>query len=395
MSFFTEKKFLAINLDHVIVDIYIGERAVLFTYIATQLGKTNTWLGLMTMLGLMAGGLAQPFFGWVVDKGGFKWIVIGGLAWMILFYAAAAIFPISLAPIFIILAMFGSAAFHPAGSFHAQRTGKSEKNGQETTATALFFLFGNFGFVIGPLVGGFLLTLQGMLGSLWFAAGAVPLLVYSLWVFLSRGAEKGKTDFYRTSQIEPIPSENRAGWYAIPVVFLVILMQAWAQQNIYVFIPKHLSDLGYSATIYGIVAAVIMAGSALGNLLGGIFADRKDRRAIVVFSLLLSCIPVLLLTWIPFSGIWYFLVFASGFGIGISYSVLIVMAQKTITLPPAMTSGIVLGWVFMTGAVGTQISGVIADRTNFAVVYLITAAMVVIGGLLAFFLRGGRSGLPE
>ncbi len=387
MSFLTDRKFLAINLDHVIVDIYIGERAVLFTYIAAQLGKTNAWLGLMTMLGLMAGGLAQPFFGWIVDKGGFKWLVVGGLAWIVAFYAAAAVFPIQWAPFFIIIAMLGSAAFHPAGSFQAQTMGKSDNGARETTATALFFLFGNFGFVIGPLLGGILLTLHGMAGSLWFVAAAIPLIIFSAWVLLVPG-NGGLFARFRSAETQEFNkgSITKHNWSELTLVFIILTLQTWAQQNLYVYIPKNLSDLGISASIYGIMAAVFMAGSAVGNLFGGIWSDKKGRRSVVVVSLILASGPIFLLAWFPYSLTWYLLILTSGFATGISFSVLIVMAQNMIPLRPATASGFVLGWVFLTGAIGTQISGVIADQLNFSTVYLMTAIMVTMGGILAMWI---------
>ncbi len=395
MALLSDRRFLAINLDHVIVDVYIGERAVLFTFIAAQLGKTNAWLGLMTMLGLMAGGLAQPFFGWLVDRGGFKWVMLGGLVWMVVFYAAAVFFPIQIAPTLIVIANLGSSAFHPAGSFKALHAGKGDGGKRETTATALFFLFGNIGFVIGPLLGGILLTLQGMKGSLWIALVALPMIIVSTCLFLApRHDEKEISALPQgmamNNEHEVPRVEKDERWPVILIIFIVMSLQTWAQQNIYVFVPKNLSDLGASASVYGIMAAIFMAGSALGNLLGGMWADRTNRRSVVIISLIASCVPILLLAVLSFSFIWYIIILLAGFTTGISFSVLIVMAQKLIPLRPALASGIVLGWIFLTGAAGTQISGIIADRSSFQIVYLITAGMVILAGLMQILVPTGK-----
>jgi len=80
--------------------------------------------------------------------------------------------------------------------------------------------------------------------------------------------------------------------------------QSWATQNMTTFIPKYLSDLGQSASVYGFIAALFMGGTTLGNLTGGNLADRYGARRISFISLSLAAVPLFLIPNVGFSGVY-------------------------------------------------------------------------------------------
>jgi FSR family fosmidomycin resistance protein-like MFS transporter len=70
--------------------------------------------------------------------------------------------------------------------------------------------------------------------------------------------------------------------------------RSWSQTNIVTFLPKYYSDLGYSPSLFGLIAALFMGGSALGGVGGGWLADHYNKRAVVVWTLLLGVVPLAL-----------------------------------------------------------------------------------------------------
>jgi FSR family fosmidomycin resistance protein-like MFS transporter len=58
-------------------------------------------------------------------------------------------------------------------------------------------------------------------------------------------------------------------------------------------------------------------------------------------------------------------------------------------------SGLVLGFSFASGSIGTLISGFQADRAGFNAVFLTSAVLTVMAGLLALGLRTEPARIPE
>jgi MFS family permease len=87
---------------------------------------------------------------------------------------------------------------------------------------------------------------------------------------------------------------------------LVAAFQSWAQQNMFTFVPKYLSDLGYSPSMYGLVVALFMGGTAFGNLFGGYLADHFGKRKVASLTLAAAGLPLVLIPGIAWVG-WFFL----------------------------------------------------------------------------------------
>ena len=68
MSILFNAIFSSIALGHTFVDLLGSQRSVIFTYIGTQLGISNTALGALSMAYVWTQSLWQPFFGWLSDR---------------------------------------------------------------------------------------------------------------------------------------------------------------------------------------------------------------------------------------------------------------------------------------------------------------------------------------
>jgi FSR family fosmidomycin resistance protein-like MFS transporter len=375
MSIFIDQVFTCIALSHLVIDIIAGQRSVLLTYWCTTLGLTNTDVGLVSTVYILLASLSQPFFGYLADRRGSRWPVACGLFWVGLFYFLALLIPGKMALIFLILASLGSGAFHPAGSMQVAVQGQTHLAGKVTTAASFFFLFGQLGGFFGPLFSGPLLQKYGEAGL--FPVPIACLLISILASYQLRNVNAPRNE--NSSSGKPVIHLDKT----LILLMIAACFQQWAQQNITTFVPKYLSDLGADPTVYGAMTAVFMGGAALGNVLGGILSDRIGRVRVMTFSLCFSSIPLALIGSVGSSSWLYPIIIIAGMFSGAAYSALVVQAQQHVPGGMALVTGLILGLMFSSGSLGTLVSGVIADHQGFGPVFLLSAALCLVGGLLA------------
>ncbi len=383
MTLLTDALFLAVSLTHLGVDVLNGSVNVFLAYLSGPLALSNTALGAISTAYHLAGALSQPVFGWLIDRWRIRSVAPFAMLWMGFFYVLAALYPSRAALIFLVLAALGSGAFHPAGTMQAALVGRSQQDGRETTSTSYFFLMGQFGLFLGPLLAGVALSALQSQGMLLLALPAVPLAVFGFSRLRRAGAWQNEPEPSRVSQ----PADVAPLGAGLLVAALLVAGRSWAQQNMNVFLPKHLSDLGFSPEVYGFLAALFMGGSSLGNVVGGITADRFGGKAVMQASLLLAAFPLFALSEIQGTAWLYLLIPLAGALIGASHSVLVVYAQKSLPGGLATTSGLALGFMFASGALGTLASGFLADAWGIPVVFSLSALLVLMSAALSFRLK--------
>jgi MFS transporter, FSR family, fosmidomycin resistance protein len=383
MALLIDRLFSSIAMGHLIVDILGGQRAVLLTYWSGPFHLNNATIGLFSTTYVVSAALAQPIFGFFSDRIGPRWLVSGGVLWMGFWFMMALLTPNSTALVYLVLASLGSGAFHPAGAAQATKIGRDHLDGRETTATSLFFLFGQAGGFFGPLLGGPLLERFGLPGLFPLVFLTLPASCWAWWHLRYAGP------FNMDAKIEKSPTQAKTKWFSRGVIALILAAAflSWVQQNMVTFMPKYLSDLGQSPSTYGILSALFMGGYAIGNVFGGVQADKYGKEITIVLSLLFGTVPLLLIPIIGYNALYYFLIPVSGFLTGSAFCVIIVLAQKLIRGGSGMVTGLVLGFMFSSGSLGTLVSGFIADKYGFITVFYSTAAICLAGAVAALFLR--------
>jgi FSR family fosmidomycin resistance protein-like MFS transporter len=280
----------------------------------------------------------------------------------------------------LIIAGLGSAAFHPVGAVQATLKGRDRLQGKETTATAVFFMAGQSGHFIGPIITGIILVAMGLPGLLILAVISIPLAFSLAWQLRANHPHP-----------EAAPLRGRlslkAGAGFVIVLALVAAFQSWAQANMVNLMPKYLRDLGQAPTVYGAFAGLFMGGSALGNLIGGYYGDRFPKRYVIAIALACASIPIFTLSKIGWSGWLYLLVPLAGLCTGSVHSNLVILAQRVIPGGMALASGLVLGFIFSSGALGMLLTGPIAEAHGFPTVLRLTTALVVAAAPLALLLK--------
>jgi FSR family fosmidomycin resistance protein-like MFS transporter len=387
MRLLLDKLFFSVGLGHFTVDLLNGQRAVLFTFLMAPLGMGNTALGFFTTIFIISGSLLQPLFGYFTDRYGPRWFAAGGILWIGLFFSLAMIAPGMIALWLLVIASLGSAAFHPAGTMQATLRGRDHYSGKETTAAAYFFVFGQAGLFLGPVLAGVILDRSGTSGLLLLSALAIPVGILVARQLRQVFIKAPHTTARLRRSFTLLRRDNLAKALLPLVAFaLLAVFQSWSQQNMVTFVPKHLSDLGQPASAYGLVAALFMGGSALGNILGGSMADRFGKRRVTAMALALASIPLYLVSVVGLSSWLLLLIPLSGGLTGATHSIIVVLAQRMIPTGMAMASGMILGFMFASGAVGTFFSGYLADLYGVPMVFLLSAVIALAAAGLALSL---------
>ena len=376
MSLLLNSLFSSIALSHLMVDVFNSARPVLLTY----LGLSETQIAVISTIYIWASALTQPFFGWLSDRVGPRWLAAGGVLWMTIFFTGAVYVPGTGGLVCLIVAALGSSSFHPVGTAQATLQGRSHLAGRETTAASLFFMAGQLGHFIGPILTGLILAWLGLHWLVILSVISIPIgfsLAYQL----------------RHNHPHPKPKHDdgkirlQAGVGFIVLLAAVATLQSWAQSNMIAFVPKYIKDLGQSAVTYGNIAGLFMGGSALGNVIGGHLGDKFTKRKVAATALFLAAIPMFLVSQIGWSPWLYVLIPLSGACTGAVHSIMVVLAQRAISGGMALASGLILGFIFSAGALGLLLTGPLAENYGFPTVLVMTMGLVLLASPLAWMLR--------
>ena len=283
---------LAVSVGHFVVDALNGLPAVLLAVFSVPFGLTNSAVGLLATIYGLAGALFQPIFGAASDRFGGKWLSVGGLLWMGVFFGLVSQAPGETALFFLLMAGLGSGAFHPAGTMDAADIGRRNLAGKAATGAALFFLFGQVGSAFGPAAGGALIDRAGPAGILLLAALCLPAAMLAL--LARRGPElsasvptEQRKDFLRDALTSILRME-------FVLILLMAILRFWVQASTQAFLPKLLMEQGFSSTTYGGLAGLFMLGAAVGGIAGGILGDRIGSYPIMLGATASECAAVLL-----------------------------------------------------------------------------------------------------
>jgi FSR family fosmidomycin resistance protein-like MFS transporter len=380
MRLIIDSLFFSVASTHLMVDLLSGQVALLLAFLSRPLDLRNADIGLVAAGYTLCSSLSQPLFGWLADRSGSRWMTAGGVLWLACFLSAALLIPGRAALPVLALAGFGSAAFHPAAAMVANRRGHEYYAGRAATATSFFFLFGRTGSSLGPAVGGMLLEKFSTPGLLILTGLALPVALNAAIRLQSQAPTLFAAGHHRSQRQRP--RELRAGWLALGAFALMAALRSWSQSNMITFAPKYFLDEGVSVGSVGLVSALFVSGSGAGMVLGGVLGDRFNKRTIILVAFLLAAPPLYL---IPFAGTtigMYVLIPLAGFLLGVPHSIVMVIAQSFIPDRMALASGLTLGFLFASGAIGGYLSGILADAAGLSILFLISTVIVVAAAAL-------------
>lgn len=369
-----------------ILDIFNSSGPVLVAVLSAQMGLSNSLVAISLGTYQFMGAFSQPFFGWLADRNGGRWIMGLSVAWTIgflalsIFAAQTGEFWLFVVP--FTLAALGSGAFHPAGT----KFSALQSTGRAATATAFFFLFGQLGLATGPVLSGYVLETIGLIGIPIMALLAVPIILFVLTTPVPK-LETTSSDVISPDVLLDQPSKNTTSWVGITLLIVHTFFRSWAQIGIVAFVPKLFQDMGWSPTTYGAIVSFMWIASAFSGVVAGNAADRWGRRQVIFWVMILAVVPLYLLP-ITNSIYAYILALLVGGLTGAPHSITVVIAQDMMPSKQATASGLILGLMFGMGAFATFIIGWLAD------LWTLTGAMQV-GALMALLAAVTALALPS
>ncbi|MDD5370004.1 MAG: MFS transporter [Anaerolineaceae bacterium] len=389
MSILFDRLFTAIAFSHFFVDILNGQRGVLLAYLSVPLALSNTTVGLVSSIYMISAALVQPFSGWLTDRVGPRWLVSGGVLWMGAFFVLALLIPGKVALILLVIASLGSGMFHPAGSMQSTLLGRTRFSGREGTTASIFFFVGQSGYALGPLLGGPLLALWGPPGLVLIVALCLPVSVYGNWQ-LRYPIRPPEITLNKPSMLQSSWTSLKGQGRVVTALLLVATGQSWIQQNLQTFVPKYLNDLGQGPGVYGIMAALYMFGSAIGNVIGGYTGDRIGQRTVILTGMALLGAPLWVITMIGYSPWLFLMIPLAGIFSGAAYTAIFTTSQRLIPGATGLAAGLALSFMFSSGSIGVLLSGWVADLAGFTPVFTMSAILALLSCILAWGLKPDR-----
>ncbi len=338
---------------HFLLELFHQYLPVFFPLYRAEFGLTYGQIGMITLVGTTTMSLAQPLFGFFIDRFDARRIAALSVMWVGLIMAVLGFsgnYWVLL--IGVALAGFGSAAFHPAG---ASVVTKATDEGKRGRAVSFFAVGGNVGSAGSPLLLAIGLGLLGLKGTIVL----LPVVVLAaIWLVNGLGQEsRDDREAHRERQ-------SRAGegfLLGLVLITVVAMTRAWFQLSLTTYLPTLLEDRGYSVVYGGQMLFVLSLLIGVGSLFGGILSDRFGR-----WQVLLSSFAMLgPAYWFFISsggGVQFIYAGAIGFLLGCTYPTTVVVAQEVWPRGMAMASGLVMGLGWWPGGLGATFTGWVADQ---------------------------------
>ncbi len=379
--------FWAVSLGHATNDTFMSMGPVLLAFLSsTVLPMSAVQIGIMISARQIVGAVSQPVFGHYADRGGGRLLGAGGVGLTVGLLSLSLVMALTgefwLMAVPFALSALGSGAFHPVGVLYASEVEQAHTNRN----TAYFFLFGQVGLAMGPALAGGLLSLSGPEGTAVTLLTFLPIfgvaLVGSLSVAFMGVALPAQPLNHSEAAAATVPADTRPFMQklrailtpALGLLALMVFLRSVAQLGAVGFIPVLFERKGWDPAQYGLITSAFWVASAVMGVYLGRVADRWDSRYVIALSLGMGA-PALFLLPLADGVMAFLLAMAAGALLGGSHSIIVIMAQRLIPMGKAFASGVILGYIFISGALGTFVFGLLADGTQ------VSAEGVAVGGI--------------
>jgi len=405
-----KRLFWAAALGHLTNDTFTSMGPVLLAFLSVSiLPLTNTQVGFMVSASQMMGALTQPGFGLLADRSGGRWLGAGGVTWTVAFFMAALVcaqtgyFWLLFFPFVFYTA--GSAAFHPVGSMHAANSDRHH----HASVMTYFFLMGQLGSALGPLLAGLLLDLANpntqhyymlpfheiydysviwwakVTPIFWLLLPAIPVIGFMLLAFPNTARYRAEYPRARAASAGTSGNGVSRPVKAFLVLAVMVALRSLAQPGLVAFFPVLFRNKGWSPGEYGAITGMYWISAGIVGLTFGNIADRVDRRWVIAIGMFLAA-PALFLLPVADGRAAFLLAMAAGGLTGGSHSLIVVEAQDLMPQSRGFASGSILGYIFAMGALGSLFIGVMSDGIGLNATFQIVAGVIVVAGMLALLL---------
>lgn len=367
---------IVLSLSHMINDWYMNVLQVLIPFFAIAGIRTGRSAFLVTAF-TVSSSLLQPFFGYLVDRSGRRWMPYAGTLWMAGLLGVVGLehsYPLMF--VTVLLSGLGTAAFHPQASAMVASLGGERR----AFSQAFFIAFGNVGWALTPLL---VVPLIQRFGLSSTPAIVIPGIVSAglLWLvgrnvtFVSRPRDAGSGGFFPEGSAPELVR-----------IVTVVAARSLVYFSLIAFLPLYLAEKGIPVVSSSRLLFLMLFSGALGGLAGGFISDRWNRKGVISISLILS--TVLFLLFLCLHGV-VSIVFLclAGAALLSSFSVTVVLAHNVLRKGAATASGIILGLGTGIGGLGVGLLGQVVEHFGASGVIHCLVMLPLLAGLFALTLK--------
>lgn len=355
-------------------------------FVTDALQGTQGQIGLATTAFVFAAVAFRPLAGRWADTGNRKKVLLAGLA---IFFASTCVYPfINNYSLLIILRLFHGVGFGIAATLTGAIAADLIPVQRKGEGLGYFSLFMSLAMVIGPFVG--LSIIQSFSSTVMFIVCIFFAACSLVMGFIVTPAPR-----------MPIPAahkqaaEEGKGWRAfiepaaVPIAITAALF-AFAYAGITTFISIYAKELGLSAyaSFFFMAFALLIV---LPRPFTGKLYDRKGANVLVYPGLIFFTAGLFLLSMI---GSGSMLLITAGI-VGLGYGAVLPSYQTiAVQSSPAHRTGLATATYFMffdTGfGIGSSVLGVVASKTGYAYMYVLSAIVVAISIVLYYMTNHRR-----
>jgi len=366
---------------HFLVDFYTNLLPPLIPLIASDLGFSLTAGSAIVSASTVTSSLAQPIFGYFIDRFAGGTLLIPAVIWTTLWISAIGLTRHYWAiMILAILGGLGSALYHPLGSVTIG--GLSDR--RRGWIMSLYSTGGSLGYALAPLL---IIPLEARSGP-GVLAWMLPVgLVAAVFMHLTGLAR------LRAKPTDPDAPGLAGVWHAVQArlstllwLNLIVGLRAWASYSVTFLVPLYYLRHGYTKALVSLPLFIYLLASTVGSMAGGFLSDRYGRRRAIVGSSLLAAVLFALFLWSG-SGYPSWAVLAlGGAAFQAAFPVSIVFAQELFPRSAGMASGMMMGLAWGVGGLGLSATGFISERLGLVPALGGASVLLVAAAALCSFL---------
>lgn len=374
-----------LSAAHTLNDMYSNYIPALLPFLVISLGVNATKAAILVSVFSLSSSLAQPVFGYFLDKQGIRWLVHVGTLWMSVWLSLSGyIKQFPLLVVICALAGLGTAAFHPQASTMISIISRQKK----AIFLSFFVACGNIGFALSLLVLPPFFEHFGLRATIFTIIPGIIVAVLLYFFAPKQEYLKGTA-----TPFSEVLSSISAASKELLIIILVIAIRSLVYTGLLTIFPLYFSNKVLLVSWNNLMFIMLFCG-AIGGVIGGFLSNRFGRKKLIVFSLILT--TPLLYGFTNTTGLISTILLAlAGASLLSSFSVTIVQAQEVIPNNKSLASGISMGFATGIGSLLVIPIGRIGDLYGLPSAISLLFALPVLAGLTALFMKSYPPGFKS